>query len=249
MLMVARFISEHEGWELVRRYARLVSRSSKYGVRKFSSTLGSLLWLLCFQYFVAEQIAMHAWGIPYSMARNYISDLGAVHCVLTGADPVCSPLHGLMNSSFVLQGLLIFFGTFLIRRLFPGGRILTVALFLIALSGIGISIVGFAPEDANPTLHYAAAAEHFLLDNLGMALLGLALICSSSRSRVFCWFTLTSGLVGLAATLLLSRRIFLGCGVGGMERVAAYPFPFWLTLAGLFLLLRQNAITAVQGQG
>jgi hypothetical membrane protein len=207
------------------------------------TTLGSVLWLLCFQYFVAEQIARLASRAPYSVARNVISDLGAVRCVVSTADAVCSPLHWLMNSSFVLQGLLIFFGGLLVRNVFPRGKLFTVALILITLSGIGLSIVGLAPEDVHRAIHYAAAAEHFLLNNIGVALLGAALLLQSRWPRLFASFTLGCGSIGLVATLLLSKKIFLGIGIGGMERVAAYPFPLWLTLTGLFLLLQRRPLT------
>ena len=63
----------------------------------------AVLWCLCVQFFVAEQIARLGWTLPYSFARNYISDLGATVCTSL----VCSPRHALMNASFVLQGLLI----------------------------------------------------------------------------------------------------------------------------------------------
>ncbi len=78
--------------------------------------LGAGLWLFCFQFFVGEQIARLGWPGHYSMARNYISDLGAVRC--DGA-ATCSSLHWVMNGSFVLQGLLIVFGTVLVRSFFP----------------------------------------------------------------------------------------------------------------------------------
>jgi hypothetical membrane protein len=208
--------------------------------RAARKTAGALLWLVCFQYFVAEQIARVAWTLPYSMKRNYISDLGAIHCGTAGLDPVCSPLHWVMNSSFVLQGLLIFFGALLVRRLFPTGTWITISLVMITLSGIGILVVGLAPEDARPAIHYAAAAEHFLLDNAGMALLGAILLLRTKWPRFFALYSLVSGLIGLGATLLLSQRIFLGLQVGGMERVAAYPFPLWLSLTGIFLLLRMR---------
>jgi len=200
--------------------------------------IGSYLWVCCFQYFVAEQIARLAWKIPYSMSANFISDLGAVHCTATAvdaADAVCSPLHALMNGSFELQGLLIAMGSLLVAKLFPAGWLFRFALFLLAVSGIGVLLVGVAPEDVNPSLHYAAAAEHFLCDNIGMALLGMALLVQA-RSKGWGAYTLVSGTVGFAATLLLSRRMFLGLGVGGMERVASYPFPLWLAAMGMTAL-------------
>lgn len=176
-----------------------------------------------------------AWKPSYDMTRNYISDLGAVRC-----GDACSPWHALMNISFVLQGLLIFFGGVLVRKLFPPRSAVTAALILIALSGVGVLLVGLAPEDVNPRLHYAAAAEHFLLSNAGMVVLALALL-RNMPSRMYFGYTVVSGLTGMTATLFLSRNLLFELGPGSMERIASYPFPLWLSVTGL-LLLRGNVV-------
>lgn len=62
-----------------------------------------MLWMACLQFFLAEQVVRFGWTLPYSFARNYVSDLAATAC----SAQVCSPWHALMNCSFVLQGLLI----------------------------------------------------------------------------------------------------------------------------------------------
>jgi len=216
--------------------------------------LGPVLWLLCVQFFVAEEIARFAWKSPYSMTRNYISDLGAVHCStsLAGMGIVCSPLHWLMNGSFLLQGLLIFCGTLLMRRFFPRGKLFTFALFLIAIAGFGVFVVGLAPEDVNFRLHSFAAAQHFFCGNAGMAMLGIVVLSRSrsSLSRTFLWMgtlwmgtiSLAMGLAGLLGMLLLSQHSYLGCGVGGMERIVAYPLPIWLAGSGTLFLVSQDIV-------
>lgn len=203
-----------------------------------SPTVGAALWLLCFQYFVAEQVARHGWSTPYSMVSNYISDLGAVACRMHAGSGlwVCSPLHRLMNASFILQGMLIFFGAVLVRSRFPAGRVWTAARWLIAIAGPGVLLVGLYPEDVNLPVHDVGAIAHFLCGNLGVALLGLAMSRWSPRTRLVGSLSVFAGLVGLTATLLFFADIDLGLGVGGMERIAAYPLPLWLTAMGAFLL-------------
>lgn len=203
-----------------------------------SPTVGAALWLLCFQYFVAEQVARHGWSTPYSMVSNYISDLGAVACRMHAGSGlwVCSPLHRLMNASFILQGMLIFFGAVLVRSRFPAGRAWTAARWLIAIAGPGVLLVGLYPEDVNLPVHDVGAIAHFLCGNLGVALLGLAMSQWSPRTRLVGSLSVFAGLVGLTATLLFFADIDLGLGVGGMERIAAYPLPLWLTAMGAFLL-------------
>ncbi len=204
--------------------------------------LGAGLWLLCFQFFVGEQIARSGWTGQYSMARNYISDLGAVHC---GGGAACSSLHWVMNSSFVLQGLLIVFGAVLVRGFFPAKPVYRIALFLFVIAGVGVLEVGLVPEDVNSRLHELGAIAHFLGSNLAMILLGLLLIrqsvCEPLPSRFKSWITFALGSVGLLATLSLGFRdtpswVALGWNTGTVERVAAYPLPLWLSCAGFWIL-------------
>jgi hypothetical protein len=60
-----------------------------------------------------------------------------------------------MNASFVLQGVLIFARAIVVWPLFPRGALSRLALSLIAPSGLGVAIVGLAPEDAMHGWHYS----------------------------------------------------------------------------------------------
>jgi hypothetical membrane protein len=203
--------------------------------------LGAGLWLFCFQFFVGEQIARLGWPGHYSMARNYISDLGAV--------ATSSSLHSVMNASFVLQGLLIVFGTVLVRSFFPERLVYRIALALLVIAGIGVLEVGMVPQDINPRLHLLGAAANFLGGNLAMILLGLVMIrrsvCEAQRLRWRSWITFALGSIGLLATVAL---VFLGnpswaalrWNAGTVERLAAYPLPLWLTWTG-WRILRELA--------
>jgi hypothetical membrane protein len=180
------------------------------------SRIGAGLWACCFQFFVAEQITRLGWPGHYSFAQNYISDLGSGR----------SPLHGVMNASFILQGFLIFFGASLVQRLYPSASLYRLGLALIAAAGAGVLVVGVFPEDVRVRIHSLGAVENFLAGNLGMILLGLANIRKN-------WIALAAGSVGMLATLSL---IFNGGGpTGTVERLAAYPLPLWLTWTGAVL--------------
>jgi len=190
---------------------------------------GAVLWMFCLQYFAAEAIAIMGFRGDYSLRHNFISDLGAVDC----ASPVCSPLHAMMNASFLLQGVLIATGAALARPAFPRGWRWTLPLGLIAASGLGVFLVGLAPEDNAPAWHYLGAAENFLLCNAGAALLGAAMLRDARNAGLV---SLAAGLLGLAALACLALRLYFGLGVGGMERVTAYPFPLWIAGMGAWLL-------------
>jgi hypothetical membrane protein len=188
--------------------------------RRGLPAVGFGLWSLCFQFFVGEQIARLGWPGPHSMTHDYISDLGAAR----------SPLHWVMNGSFQLQGLLIFFGTVLVRRFYPAKPVYRIALSLLAVAGVGVLVVGLVPEDENVRLHLMGAAANFLGGNLAMILLGLV-----SAKQWYGRITLVLGSVGLLATLALMFRTGLGSEVGLVERLAAYPLPLWLTWTGLWM--------------
>ena len=208
--------------------------------------LGAGLWLFCFQFFVGEQIARLGWPGHYSMARNYISDLGAVRC--DGVAP-CSSLHWVMNGSFVLQGLLIVFGAVLVRSFFPARPVYRIALALFFIAGLGVLEVGLVPEDVNLRSHVLGAVAYFLAGNLAMVLLGPVMIrrsvCEALSLRLRSWIAFALGSVGLLATLALAFRgtpswMALGWHAGTVSRLAAYPLPLWLTWTG-FLILRELA--------
>jgi hypothetical membrane protein len=181
--------------------------------------LGAGWWALCFQFFVAEQIARLGWPGNYSMTGNWISDLGAAN----------SPRHWVMNGSFIVQGVLISVGAILMRRLFPAKASYRVALLLFVVSGLGVLVVGLMPEDRDAQVHRLAALVHLLGGNLAMVLMGLAMAAGAARVRFRGVITLLAGLLGLTALVLL------GLGeknVGTFERLAAYPLTLWLTWTG-----------------
>jgi hypothetical membrane protein len=196
-----------------------------------SGIVGAVLWMCCLQYFAGEAIAILGVRGPYSLRMNFISDLGAVDCVANS----CSSRHALMNASFLLQGCLILGGALLTRSSFPKGWQWTAAIGLIGASGLGVFVVGLAPEDVAPGWHYLGAAENFLFCNAGAALLGAALLRMPGH-RLAGALALLAGLVGLAGLACIAIDADLGLGPGGIERVTAYPFPIWISCMGAWLL-------------
>ena len=196
---------------------------------------GAALWTLAVQFFIAQIVAQAAWRTPYSLSTNYISDLGHTAC---GFDPpgssnyICSPWHSVMNLSFGFLGLTIVAGLPFARNAFSVGRKRAIGFFLLVCAGVGLIAVGVFTENENGLWHRVGAAGHFVLGNLGLVFLGLALRRDSIR-RWLPAYSVVSGLVGVTATGLFIRGFYFGLGVGGMERLAAYPLPLWLTVMGL----------------
>jgi hypothetical membrane protein len=193
--------------------------------------LGARMWGLCFQFFVAEQVARFGWMVNrahYSMTRNWISDLGAT----------TTPWHWVMNGSFLLQGVLIAGGAVLVRSMFPARFLYWLILFLLLASGMGVFVVGTFPENVNMQVHGLAALIHLLCGNLAMILLGLAQV-RRSRGQI----TLAAGIIGLAGLVTLgylngNPGSSLALNAGLIERFTAYPLPLWLTWTGYLMLRR-----------
>ncbi len=206
---------------------------------------GALLWIGSAQFFITQAVAQSAWTTPYSLLRNYISDLGNTECAAYPPGSsiyVCSPWHELMNGSFLLQGIIFMGGSVLTRAAFPPHRLRDIGLILIGLAGLGVLMVGFAPENVNGPVHRIGAALDFLAGNVGMICLGLLPV--TPVRTVLRKITLILGMIGLIGLAFFGvcalQNVSLGLGIGGWERVVVYPLPIWTILAGSVLLMRRG---------
>ena len=66
-------------------------------------------------------------------------------------------------------------------------------------------------------------------------LLGLTLLQPGPPTRRISLFSLGARLLGLAGLVCLAAHSFFGLGVGGMQRVTAYPFTLWIACMGAWL--------------
>jgi hypothetical membrane protein len=200
-----------------------------------ASRLGAVAWLSAVQFFIAQVVVAGAWARPFSLSADYISDLGNTAC-RSGGD--CSPLHAWMNASFIAIGVTMSIGAWLTRSRFTSGWSRGLAAVLFTLAGIGVVLVGVYPENVDNDRHTFGAGINFLTGNLALLLFGVA---SPPRSRfgAFKALSVLAGAVGLAAVFLFVSGEYLGIGVGGMERAAAYPMAIWQIVAGVRLLARE----------
>lgn len=182
---------------------------------------GGLAWLLTLQFFVAETIAQVRFGGDYSRSDDVISSLGASY----------SPAAGLMNASFVLQGVLIATGALLLGRALPRGpgRLATALLLVAAL---GVAVVGVVPLDADGTVHSVGAGVYLAGSSLGLLALAHAL---RPRSEGLGSLVAVLGVVASAASLFFAAGVSRFVGEGGMERAAVYPLPLALAVTGVVL--------------
>jgi hypothetical membrane protein len=219
--------------------------------RSWVPVAGGATWILAtLQYAIVQVIVASAWHHPpYSWLNNYISDLGNTVCgpfaVPHGtAVYVCSPLHSTMNASFIVTGLLTVAGAVALRRFWPQCRLTTVALILWVITGLGKILVGLSPENKNVNLHLLGAL------NIPVGCVAILLLSLSIRqiNRTVASTGIVLAIVGLAGTVLSTggqfagSSLYLGLGVGGMERISDYPASLWVLMIGIISVLSAGTL-------
>ena len=109
--------------------------------RVLHKNVGPLLWVLSLQYFVVQVVVMMHYKTSFSVRNNTISDLGNTVCSTYNNRAVCSPWHLLMNTSFVILGLTMFFGSLYIYKLVAQTSKNKYGMGAMALAGIGTILV------------------------------------------------------------------------------------------------------------
>jgi hypothetical membrane protein len=200
-------------------YGPLVRRRAKLG--------GALYVLGSVQFWVAMAVAQLAYP-GYSLAGNYISDLGGPH----------SPDAWVFNDSIRVLGILAIVGAFLIRSAFGAKRSARVGLVFVGIAGLGAFLVGTFPEgspELNGGIHSIVSLVTFLFS--GFALLSLsAAMLRDTRWDGFRFYTFISGVVDLVALALYAAKLYGPLGPGGMERLIVAPILLWAVVVGIHLL-------------
>ena len=186
--------------------------------------IAGVLLLVASAQFILGFVVAEALYPSYSVADNYISDLGV------------GPSSIAFNSSAFLFGALSLIGAFFLPRTVDF-RSLTVLLILMAIGAMGVGIFTSA---FSTTIHGVMALMVF-----GFG--GLSAIVSFKVSKLpLSAISVILGMITLGALALFAcglvttgsltsseppaSEFFLGIGPGGMERMIVYPALIWLTL-------------------
>lgn len=201
---------------------------------------GAVCWLLGLEWFVGQAIAQAAWPFPYSLSQDYISALGVTRCGTYHfpgeTSYICSPLHDVMNASFVLAGLLLAAGVVLLRDVWPRRPLTTAGLVLAALDGLGKIGAGLVPGNVNMPLHDAAALG-ILCGGIGALLLGSAL-WDVTRWQAVGFLAVGGG--GTAGFIVMAAAPAHHLPAGAFERMAGWPLSLWLAALGLALIVSRK---------
>jgi hypothetical membrane protein len=199
-----------------------------------SARWGSVLWVLSIQYFIVQFFVGLTWPSNYSVFHNTISDLGNTVCGTYSGNFVCSPHYIFMNASFILLGGCQALGAVLLYRFLPKSRLLTLGLACMVAAGVGTVLVGLFPENTVSALHIVGAGAPFVLGNVGLLLLAASL----GLPRTLKMFTYVLGGLGLVSLVLFLTHTYAGLGIGGTERLVAYPQTLWLVIFGTYKLAK-----------
>ncbi|MGI4020048.1 MAG: DUF998 domain-containing protein [Janthinobacterium lividum] len=208
--------------------------------------VGCILWILTIQFLIVQFIVQSSWATPFSLSKNFISDLGAVHSGEFPPDSgnfINSPNHALMNASFMVFGLFIALGAILIGRNNPTKLVRpTVISFIVA--GIGVILVGNFPEDTIIAMHGIGALMQVFGCSVGFILAGLIV---KQKFKMFSNLSIILGVVSAVAFIITSvisiKHVpFLGLYVGTWERISIWPEPVWFVIIGLILVSRYRYI-------
>jgi len=179
------------------------------------------LVLVAVTQFVLGVIVSEALYPGYSVADNYVSDLGV------------GPSALIFNSSAFLLGLLLLIGAYFLQR----GFHFEMLTLMVVLTAVGAMGVGVFTEDF-ATIHSVFSLITFVFS-------GLAAIFSVVCSRVhrfplvrmpFSAISIVLGLMALGALGLFLGGVYLGLGKGGMERIVVYPVLMWGAGLGGYLI-------------
>jgi hypothetical membrane protein len=194
--------------------------------------LGPLVYVLSVQYFLIQFIVAQSWPTAYSVSQHVISDLGNTACGAYAMRYVCSPLHGIMNASFIMLGVTMALGSLLIYQEFRRTWASFIGFNLMGLAGFGTILVGLFPENTVSELHAIGAFLALGFGNLSLIVLALAITQARRSFRVY---TFVSGIISLVALVLFIFHTYAGLGAGGMERLVSYPQTIWLILFGAYM--------------
>jgi hypothetical membrane protein len=144
-----------------------------------------------------------------------------------------------MNWSFVVLGITMTLGSVLISRYSATGCASRAAFAMMAISGAGVIVVGFFPENTVSALHGLGTAIPFVLGNASLITLALSFRMPAPLRL----YTFLSGVVALLGLVAYASGHYMGLGEGGIERVVAYPQTVCLSVIGFYLVTKECCAT------
>ncbi|MEV0464795.1 DUF998 domain-containing protein [Nocardia tengchongensis] len=194
--------------------------------RPLRHTVAAIAWTLTFAYLVAEFATSVAWRSGYSFRHDTISDLGVTACTPS----MCSPLHLLMNATFVALGLLTIIGAVGFRDYIPHGRRQWSIVALAVVIGLSTAATGVFPSNDGIVVHGLAVMPALVSRHIVLTLLAIWLWKQRRLAAVWSAACASAGVTGMIL-------LMIGLQVGITERLVFYPLPAWMAVTGAAIVL------------
>lgn len=204
--------------------------------KRYLDIAGALALVAAIQWILGIIVAESTYA-NYSVSQNFLSDLGATCHSGAGTSPcfIVQPSSIIFNSALFLLGLLSIASAYMIYRAL--GRRVFPTLF--GLFGVGTLLAGVFSETFI-IVHELAALLAFVCG-------GIAVLCSVNLGlempRFFRYVSVLLGVLALAALIpvvfsdpFMRLNNDFGIGLGGMERMVAYPIVLWDLTFGAYLM-------------
>ena len=207
-------------------------------------------------YLAGEAVAAASWTSPtYSYTQNWISDLGSATKGVFQGRELDSPLHAVMNTGFIVQGLLFGLATVLLSRTLVGRSRRFTAVMAVVIA-VGYVLVGTfhgslqAQQNGTLPLHFLGASLAILGGNTLALVLGLHWR-KRAETRRLGTVSVIIGSFGLIAAVVLFSTFNADVPSGAIERGSVYSIVLWelVVAAALLLTVRSAGPEAVTEAG
>lgn len=180
---------------------------------------GSLLFIGSIQ-FILSLILSEVLYPSYSASSQTISSLGV------------GPSAIVFNSSILLLGIMGLIGVYFHHQVYKL-NLFSILLGLAYIGAIGVGI--FTESPSTFSLHVIFSFMAYLFG-------GLAAIASYKlQKQPMSTFSVFLGASSLLAIIILASGNYLGLGLGGIERMVAYPLLLWLVGLGSYLITKNES--------
>lgn len=208
-------------------------------MRKFLSKRilrGAILFVMASTvYLITEAISAQAWTYPeYSYSFHYISDLGVSKRLMIDGREVYSPLAGVMNTGFILYGMLSASSYMAVLPLIKDKAKWSVLSFAL-IQGVGNVLVGLFPGETYDyaSMHLIGAAMAIIGGNCTLLLMGIYLKLEKQGYIV----KATALLLGNFGLIMFVTFLLTNTDHSAVfERLSVYTMTAWNLIFGFWLI-------------
>jgi len=192
--------------------AEQVEKARAVNDSKYRKVAGALVFAVTTQFAIVMIVAESLYRY-YSVANNYISDLGV------------GPTGPVFDTSVSILGISVIVASYLSYKIFES----RIFLILVALTGIGALSVGIFNESYSG-IHGLVSLLTFVAGSL------TSIYAFRFTKSPMNYFSIMMGLFSLGALAVALSGSTAGLGVGGIERMIAYPYTLWGIAFGGYLM-------------